>query len=66
MPDPDDDDEGCLSVPGENFLTGRADWARVKGLDADGSLSRSRAPACLRGCCSTRPGTSTDSSTWTV
>lgn len=37
MPDPDDDDEGCLSVPGENFPTGRADWARVKGLDADGS-----------------------------
>ncbi|MUL81844.1 MULTISPECIES: peptide deformylase [unclassified Mycolicibacterium] len=37
MPDPDDDDEGCLSVPGENFPTGRADWARVTGLDADGS-----------------------------
>ena len=37
MPDPDDDDEGCLSVPGENFPTGRADWARVKGLDADGT-----------------------------
>ena len=37
MPDPDDDDEGCLSVPGESFPTGRADWARVTGLDADGS-----------------------------
>ena len=37
MPDPDDDDEGCLSVPGENFPTGRADWARVTGLDADGT-----------------------------
>ncbi|BBX34444.1 peptide deformylase [Mycolicibacterium mageritense DSM 44476 = CIP 104973] len=37
MPDPDDDEEGCLSVPGENFPTGRADWARVTGLDADGS-----------------------------
>lgn len=36
MPDPDDDDEGCLSVPGESFPTGRADWARVTGLDADG------------------------------
>jgi peptide deformylase len=23
MPDPDDDDEGCLSVPGESFPTGR-------------------------------------------
>lgn len=31
-----DDDEGCLSVPGESFPTGRADWAKVTGLDADG------------------------------
>ncbi|MBU8808506.1 peptide deformylase [Mycolicibacterium goodii] len=37
MPDPDEDEEGCLSVPGENFPTGRAAWARVTGLDADGS-----------------------------
>ncbi|MET0450814.1 MAG: peptide deformylase [Mycobacterium sp.] len=37
MPDPDNDDEGCLSVPGESFPTGRASWARVKGLDADGT-----------------------------
>jgi peptide deformylase len=37
MPDPGDDDEGCLSVPGESFPTGRAKWARVTGLDADGS-----------------------------
>ena len=29
MPDPDDNDEGCLSVPGEQFPTGRAEWARV-------------------------------------
>ncbi len=36
MPDPDDNDEGCLSVPGENFPTGRADWARVTGSDGDG------------------------------
>ncbi|BBY39316.1 peptide deformylase [Mycobacterium mantenii] len=36
MPDPDHDDEGCLSVPGESFPTGRAKWARVTGLDADG------------------------------
>ena len=36
MPDPDNDDEGCLSVPGESFPTGRAAWARVTGLDADG------------------------------
>jgi peptide deformylase len=37
MPDPGDDDEGCLSVPGESFPTGRATWARVTGRDADGS-----------------------------
>jgi peptide deformylase len=37
MPDPDNDDEGCLSVPGESFPTGRATWARVSGLDADGN-----------------------------
>lgn len=35
MPDPDDDYEGCLSVPGENFPTGRADWAQVTGVDLD-------------------------------
>ncbi len=36
MPDPAADDEGCLSVPGESFPTGRAKWARVTGLDAGG------------------------------
>lgn len=36
MPDEDDDWEGCLSVPGEAFPTGRADWARVTGTDLDG------------------------------
>ena len=37
MPDPDDDWEGCLSVPGEQFPTGRADWAKVTGVDLDGA-----------------------------
>ncbi|MGN7132834.1 peptide deformylase [Rhodococcoides corynebacterioides] len=37
MPDPEDDDEGCLSVPGEQYPTGRADWARVTGTDAAGN-----------------------------
>ena len=37
MPDPDDDWEGCLSVPGESFPTGRAAWARVTGVAADGA-----------------------------
>lgn len=36
MPDPDSDDEGCLSVPGEQFPTGRADWARVTGTGENG------------------------------
>ena len=37
MPDPETDDEGCLSVPGESFPCGRAGWARVSGLDGDGT-----------------------------
>ena len=37
MPDSESDDEGCLSVPGESFPCGRATWARVTGLDADGN-----------------------------
>ncbi|SEQ26325.1 peptide deformylase [Lentzea xinjiangensis] len=36
MPDPDDDFEGCLSVPGEAYPTGRARWAKVTGQDVDG------------------------------
>jgi peptide deformylase len=36
MPDPELDDEGCLSVPGESFPCGRAEWAQVTGLDANG------------------------------
>lgn len=31
------DDEGCLSVPGEGFATGRAHWAKVTGFDLDGN-----------------------------
>jgi peptide deformylase len=37
MPDPEDDDEGCLSVPDEQFPTGRASWARVTGSDLEGA-----------------------------
>jgi peptide deformylase len=36
MPDEDDDIEGCLSVPGERFPTGRASWAKVTGMDVAG------------------------------
>jgi peptide deformylase len=37
MPDEEDDQEGCLSVPGETFPTGRAPWAKVTGTDVDGN-----------------------------
>jgi peptide deformylase len=37
MPDPENDWEGCLSVPGESFPTGRASWAKVTGSDVDGN-----------------------------
>jgi len=36
MPDPEHDVEGCLSVPGESYPTGRADWAKVTGQNVDG------------------------------
>jgi peptide deformylase len=36
MPDPENDVEGCLSVPGESYPTGRADWAKVIGQNVDG------------------------------
>lgn len=38
MPSDDgEDDEGCLSVPGYSWPTGRADWAKVTGLDEHGN-----------------------------
>jgi peptide deformylase len=37
MPDPDEDWEGCLSVPAEQYPTGRAEWAKVTGVGLDGS-----------------------------
>ncbi|MDO5752653.1 peptide deformylase [Arthrobacter sp.] len=36
-PDPDDEVEGCLSVPGIDFPLKRADWVRVRGFDVDGN-----------------------------
>ena len=65
MPDPDDDSEGCLSVPGESFPTGRADWAKVTGVDSSGAPSRSRGPGSSPGACSMKLITLTDISTWT-
>ena len=65
MPDPDNDDEGCLSVPGNRF--------RAAGPSGRGSpvstptaiWSPSRATGCSLGCCSTRPDIWTGSSTST-
>ncbi|MDQ3887541.1 MAG: peptide deformylase [Actinomycetota bacterium] len=50
MPDPDGDWEGCLSVPGESFPTGRASWARVTGVDVDGSPVSVEATGFLARC----------------
>ncbi|WP_427018296.1 peptide deformylase [Pseudarthrobacter sp. P1] len=36
-PDPEEEEEGCLSVPGEGFPLKRAEWVRVRGFDADGN-----------------------------
>ncbi|HEU5144775.1 MAG TPA: peptide deformylase [Dermatophilaceae bacterium] len=35
-PDPDEDSEGCLSVPGESFPLKRAEKAHVAGFDLEG------------------------------
>lgn len=35
--DDGEDDEGCLSVPGYSWPTGRANWAKVTGLDEHGN-----------------------------
>ncbi|MCT1442009.1 MULTISPECIES: peptide deformylase [Corynebacterium] len=37
MPDEEEDLEGCLSLPGEFFPTGRASWAKVTGTDENGN-----------------------------
>ena len=63
---PDDDDEGCLSVPGEQFPTGRAEWARVTRRRLTGGRSSSRAAGSWPAACSTRPTTSTATSTSTA
>ncbi len=38
IPDPEEETEGCLSVPGEHFPLKRAEWARLTGFDAKGAL----------------------------
>jgi peptide deformylase len=35
-PDPEEDEEGCLSFPGEGYPLQRAEWVRVEGFDGDG------------------------------
>ncbi|WP_159616916.1 peptide deformylase [Arthrobacter zhaoguopingii] len=35
-PDPEEESEGCLSVPGEAYPLKRAEWVKVTGVDGDG------------------------------
>lgn len=35
-PDPEEESEGCLSVPGESFPLKRAEWVKVTGFDGFG------------------------------
>lgn len=35
-PDPEEDEEGCLSFPGEGYPLRRAEWVKVEGFDGDG------------------------------
>ena len=35
-PDPEEEIEGCLSVPGLSYPLKRAEWARVQGFDVEG------------------------------
>ena len=37
LPDPDEEEEGCLSFPGAQYPLKRAEWARVQGFDGDGN-----------------------------
>jgi peptide deformylase len=50
MPDPEDDLEGCLSVPGESFPTGRASWAKVTGQDLDGAATEAEGTGYFARC----------------
>ncbi|GAA5086782.1 peptide deformylase [Nocardia iowensis] len=50
MPDPDDDLEGCLSVPGEWYPTGRAHWSKVTGVDVAGQPVMVEATGYLARC----------------
>ncbi|WP_047691471.1 peptide deformylase [Kocuria sp. ZOR0020] len=36
-PDPDEESEGCLSVPGLSFPLKRAEWVKIAGFDVDGN-----------------------------
>ena len=65
-PDPHEESEGCLSVPGESFPLRRGESATLTGLDLDGNeICATRRPAGSPGCSSTSTTTSTASSTST-
>ncbi|MCS4490223.1 peptide deformylase [Corynebacterium sp. ES2794-CONJ1] len=51
MPETDgSDDEGCLSLPGLGFPTGRASWAKVTGLNEQGEEVSMEATGFLARC----------------
>ena len=49
-PDPDEESEGCLSVPGLGFDTPRRQRARVSGLDEHGQEHEAEATGLLARC----------------
>ncbi len=64
-PDPDEETEGCLSVPGEAFPLKRADRATWSASTSTATASSSTPPAGSPAACSTSTTTSTAPSTST-
>ena len=58
MPDPDDDSEGCLSVPGESFPTGRAGLGQGHRIHQRRQADRGRGHRLLRSMPAARGGPS--------
>ena len=59
-PDPDEEAEGCLSVPGQSWPLKRADWVRIAGQDENGDpVPRypHQGPPPFPSPCRSRPGT---------
>ncbi len=48
--EPNDDYEGCLSIPGLNYENPRPDWAEVEGVDLTGARLRVAGAGTLGRC----------------